>query len=76
LNYKDVAETVRKVVEAAGVDAMLPGAVYAIVALLRDILTGRQRLAGPYRYCRDTLGRSILLGLEFLIAGDITGTES
>jgi uncharacterized membrane protein len=74
LSYKDLMETVSKVVDAAGVGVIVLGAAYATIALLRDMVTGRHRLADPYRFYRDTLGKSILLGLEFLIAGDIIRT--
>jgi uncharacterized membrane protein len=74
LHYKDVMETISKVVDAAGVGVILLGAVYATIVLLRDMATKRHRLAEPYRLYRDTLGKSILLGLEFLIAGDIIRT--
>lgn len=74
MSYKDIMETVSKVVDAAGVGVMVLGAVYATIALLRDVVTGRRKLVDPYRFYRDTLGKSILLGLEFLIAGDIIRT--
>jgi uncharacterized membrane protein len=59
--------------EIAGVGAILGGAVLTVVTGL--VLLGR-RLPGlrVYRACRSRLGRSILIGLEFLVAADIINT--
>ena len=57
--------------DAAGVIVVVGGAVVATTRLLLQ----RQRGAGEYyRGYRQDLGRAILLGLEFLIAGDIART--
>lgn len=55
--------------ELAGTSAILAGAVLAMAACAkRTWLSGFQE---AYRPFRADLGRSILLGLEFLVAGDI-----
>lgn len=61
---------VGEAVDAAGVVVIVAGALYATCVFLRDV---RRRTLGSrdYRTFRATLGRSILLGLEFLVAGDI-----
>jgi len=57
--------------DAAGVIVVVGGAIVATARLLLQ----RQRGAGEYyRGYRQDLGRAILLGLEFLIAGDIVRT--
>jgi len=68
--YSDVVETVGKVVDGAGVTAIIFGALAATVA------AGRRTRRDPntYRLFRRQLGRSILLGLELLVAGDIIRT--
>lgn len=45
----------------------------AIIATTRFLLKS-QADALTYRVCRQDLGRAILLGLEFLVAGDIIRT--
>ncbi len=69
--YSDVVETVGKVVDGAGVTAIILGALAATVAAGRRTLS---RDPNTYRLFRRQLGRSILLGLELLVAGDIIRT--
>lgn len=58
--------------EAAGIAAMLVGAVLAgsRLALLAKTVPGRER----YRRFRNELGAAILAGLELLVAADIIRT--
>lgn len=59
-------------IEAVGVLVVVMGSVVSSFAFMR---TFRQFPEGvAYRTCRRQLGRSIILGLEFLIAGDIIRT--
>lgn len=61
-----------RALEAAGVAAIVLGAVYAAMRALEA-----RRTAGAgdaYHLFRLTLGRAILLGLELLVAADIIGT--
>jgi uncharacterized membrane protein len=68
--FVEVIETVGKVIDATGVAVIVGGAVLAAV------LTLSRRVADGARYdsFRRQLGRSILLGLEFLVAADIIRT--
>lgn len=59
-------------IEAAGVLVIVVGALWATGRYLWTVGTGPR--AGSYRAYRSDLGRSILLGLEFLVAGDIIST--
>ena len=59
--------------EAAGVAVMVLGLLLAAVQGLRRTVQGA-RLSETYHPFRTTLARSILLGLEFLVAADIIGT--
>jgi len=59
------------VIDAAGVAAMVVGAVIASAIAARDLL---RRRPDVYRVYRRFLGRSILLGLELLVAADIIRT--
>ncbi len=66
-----MVEAVGKVLDGAGVGAILVGGLAATVTAARS--AGRRRPA-IYRSFRQQLGRSILLGLELLVAADIIRT--
>lgn len=74
-----LAVDIAKFFELAGIGVIVVGAIYALVKFCLNV-TGRQRtekLAGerdPVSSFRKTLGRSILTGLEFLVAADIIRT--
>jgi uncharacterized membrane protein len=71
VTYSDVVDFVGHAIEAAGIAAVVLGmAVASVLYLLRR--QGDEMVA--YRVLRERLGRAILLGLEFLVAGDIIGT--
>lgn len=59
--------------EAGGVAVMVPGLLLAAVQGVRQT-AGGAKLSEIYHPFRTTLARSILLGLEFLVAADIIGT--
>ena len=59
--------------ESAGVAAMMLGLILAFVHAARMVRQG-SALADTYHPFRTTLARSILLGLELLVAADIIGT--
>ncbi|MHA7132434.1 DUF1622 domain-containing protein [Oerskovia turbata] len=69
MTFAEVVEVVGKVVDAAGVAAIVVGAVYAAFLSL-----SRRQEGNVYRLFRRRLGRSILLGLELLVAADIIRT--
>jgi len=46
----------------------------AIIATTRFLLKSQADALNAYHVCRQDLGRAILLGLEFLVAGDIIRT--
>lgn len=67
----DLAHATRAGFEAVGILAIIVGAIWAAIQALIDRgRTGRWDVRG----FRSRLGRSILLGLEFLVAGDIINT--
>lgn len=71
MTFTEVIETVGKVVDATGVAVIVGGAILATV------LTWTRRRdanANSYSFFRRRLGRSILLGLELLVAADIIRT--
>jgi uncharacterized membrane protein len=71
MTFVEVVEAVGKVLDGAGVGAILVGGLAATVTAARS--AGRHR-PGVYRSFRQQLGRSILLGLELLVAADIIRT--
>src|SRR3954447_17700474 len=71
MEFQELIELVGKVVDAAGVAVVVIGVLVATFLTLRVLL---QRKDGAYESYRRLLGRSILLGLEFLVAGDIIRT--
>lgn len=71
MNFQDVIESVGQVVDAAGVGAIVVGAIAATIFALSRLIRRRQPV---YRAYRRFLGRSILLGLELLVAADIIRT--
>ena len=71
MQFQHVMTLVGLGVDSAGVVVIVVG------MLVSSVLAGVQLIgqqAGVYRVYRRRLGRSILLGLEFLVAGDIIRT--
>ena len=72
-DFKDAVDAVSKVIDGAGVVVILIGLLIAtgVFALAQRDLARR---AQSYRVYRQQVGKAILLGLEFLVAGDIIRT--
>jgi uncharacterized membrane protein len=73
MDFNALMDDVGKAIDAVGVAAIVLGAAVAGAAFLKREAVGPP-LLDNYRQFRNSLGRSILLGLEFLIAGDIVRT--
>jgi uncharacterized membrane protein len=71
VEFQDVVERVGQAVDATGVATIVVG---TFLATVRAAVRLSRRQAGLYRGYRRRVGRSILLGLEFLVAGDIVRT--
>lgn len=70
-DFQHLIEAAGRIVDAAGVTAVVVGALLsALFAATRLI----RRQSDAYRQFRRFLGRSILLGLELLVAADIIRT--
>jgi uncharacterized membrane protein len=70
MTFVEVIDFVARCLEGAGVGVVVIGALVAtVLAIVR--LTRREP---AYDQFREELGRSILIGLEFLVAGDICRT--
>lgn len=72
VSFEEVAEGIGKAVDAAGIAAIVLGAVIATAAFAAALRS--RPFADAYRAYRRALGRAILLGLEFLVAADIIRT--
>ncbi len=71
MDFTEAVDQVGRVLDGAGVGALVVGAVAAsVIAAVRL----QQRQADVYRRYRQQLGRTILLGLELLVAADIVRT--
>lgn len=71
MSFYEVIETVGKVIDGIGVAVIAGGAVLAAGMTIGRSL---RKTGDSYRFFREQLGRSILLGLEFLVAADIIRT--
>lgn len=72
MEFTEVISVLALGTEAVGVLVMLVGAGYSSVIFMRHFNRVPEGVA--YHTFRRQLGRSIILGLEFLIAGDIMQT--
>jgi len=71
VQFTDGIELVGKSIDTAGVAVMVLGAAVAAARAIRWVSRGQP---DTYRRFRQQLGRSILLGLELLVAADIIRT--
>ena len=71
LYYRELMEGVGTAVDAVGVLVIVVGAV---LATGRFLFRRWEEAGNSYKLYRQSLGRAILLGLEFLVAGDIIRT--
>ena len=71
MQFSDAIELVGKGIDSAGVAVLVAGAAIAAIRAARN---ARMREPDTYRRFRQQLGRSILLGLELMVAGDIIRT--
>ena len=71
MSFTSIVEVVGKCLDGVGVAVIVLGIVVASVIALTRL---RARDTDVYRSYRERLGRSILLGLELLVAADIIRT--
>ena len=71
MDFYDIVEKVGKTIDGAGVIVIVVG---ALLAFAHAVIRLARHEADVYRRFRETLGRTILLGLELLVAGDIVRT--
>jgi uncharacterized membrane protein len=73
MHFEDVMNTIVRAFEALGVAILVVGTVIAFARYLLDLGHDTDRTAA-FVALRSHLGRSILLGLEVLVAADIVRT--
>jgi uncharacterized membrane protein len=73
VSFDEAVRFVGQVVDGVGVAIVLVGAMVALFPYAALLLL-RRATNNDYREVRKRLGRSILLGLEFLVAADIIRT--
>ena len=71
MDYGTIVDDIGHGIEAAGIAAVVIGMALATILY---VFRRRADEMAAYRLFRERLGRAILLGLEFLVAGDIIGT--
>lgn len=71
MTFQEILERVGQAADATGVGVIVVGITVASVVALAALL---RRDPGTYEDYRRRLGRSILLGLEILVAADIIRT--
>lgn len=69
----DAAHTVTRIVELTGISIIAIGAFATLLVFLFRLATAQDRDQALAKL-RSSLGRAILLGLEFLVAADIINT--
>jgi uncharacterized membrane protein len=70
MDYSAFVEIVGKLIDILGVVAIVYGVVFSTIGFLFESLKEKS-VVSPYQIFRQNLGRTIIIGLELLIAGDI-----
>jgi uncharacterized membrane protein len=70
---QEIIFVISEVIDFTGVVIIALGALLGVVRCAQDLLR-QERAVDAYSRLRTFLGRSLLLGLEFLVAGDIIKT--
>lgn len=70
MDYEAVMETVARTFEVVGVAILIVGGLYTAVRAVAE----RGGRVGTYQSMRRRFGRTLLLGLEVLVAADIVTT--
>lgn len=71
MSFDTVIDKIGTVIDGVGVGVLVVGGVATAVVTATGLLHGRP---GTYRTFRQLFGRTVLLGLEILIAADIVRT--
>jgi len=69
----ELISVISEAIEVAGVVVIAAGVGIGVARFAWDLLR-QEPIGGAYKRLRTFLGRSLLLGLEFLVAGDVIKT--
>ena len=72
MDFKQIMDVVSRGFEVVGIAVLVVGFLSCLFLALRDLLRGKR--SGVYRMIRAYFGKSILLGLEILVAADLIRT--
>jgi uncharacterized membrane protein len=67
-------ELTSTIIETIGISVIAAGALYASIRAIASVWSKKTDIKIFFQVFRRELGRAILLGLEFLVAGDIIRT--
>jgi uncharacterized membrane protein len=73
LETQNIIFVISELIDFTGVIIIALGAVIGVILCARDLIR-QESGVDAYGHLRTFLGRSLLLGLEFLVAGDIIKT--
>jgi uncharacterized membrane protein len=73
-SFRQIMDIVGTSVDGVGVFIVVGGAIVATIRLISRLRDRGQNAGSYYVSYRQDVGRAILLGLEFLIAGDLIRT--
>lgn len=73
MDFGEVVDVIGRTIESLGIAVIVVGVVASLARYGRGVLQPAAATAG-YGQARRSIGRSILLGLELLVAGDIIRT--
>ena len=72
MDFKQIMDIVSRGFEVVGIAVLVIGFLSGLFLALRDLMRGERN--GVYRMIRTYFGRSMLLGLEVLVAADLIRT--
>lgn len=70
-NYPVIVDSIGLSIDFIGVVTLAIGVILSLSIYLSSFITKSKKPIPSYSYLRFNLGRTILLGLEFFVAGDI-----
>jgi uncharacterized membrane protein len=73
VTFEEIAEQLAKALEIAGVFVLVAGILWSGIRYVLHV-RGKDTTPSAYTHFRRSIGRSILLGLELLVAADIIHT--
>jgi Predicted membrane protein len=73
LDLGKIVQIVGTAVESIGMAVIVVGSLVALISYMLRTLRDHEKLE-PYNEVRRDVGRALLLGIEFLVAGDIIRT--